>query len=134
MKYFSRYNLYKASNLTFNPDTCRGYSYDWYRLVDKIGDKVVLNTYSYSNTTIKHIHKTRKLLGELGIKIDLCIEAPEGLQDLNRAIECHTSHVRALEKAMVNGRKAKNEERAKEIEKHLAIISEINQLIQVKGV
>lgn len=84
MKYFSRLKLYKAPNLTFNPETIEGRSYHWYLITRKIGKTVLLNGYNYSNTTVRHIYKIRSLLNELNIDF-ITIEAPRGLQDLTSA-------------------------------------------------
>lgn len=80
MKYYKRLKLYKASNVTFDPATCRAYSYDWWRFVDRVDGKVVFNNHRYSNSTAKHQSKVHGLLRELGIKIDLYVDCPTGLQ------------------------------------------------------
>lgn len=84
MKYFSRLGIYKASNVSFNPDTCQAYSYGWWRFVDCINGKVVFNDYSYSNSTNKHQSKVRNLLAEQDIKIDLFVKVHCGLDGRER--------------------------------------------------
>lgn len=81
MRHYKRSNEYRASNVTFNPETKQAYSYGWWRFVDVINGKVVFNNYSYSVSTSGHQSKVRSLLRSLGIQIDLFIEAPCGLQD-----------------------------------------------------
>ena len=116
LKYFPRLGIYKSSNVTFDPVTCQGYSYKWYRLVDKIGNTVVLNTYSYSNTTIRHIYKVRRVLEDLRIQY-VEIEAPAGLQNLEDALEYYKVLNKSLLEAINNPRsnRAANNERVHEI-------------------
>jgi len=134
LKYFPRLNLYKASNVTFDPATCQGYSYKWYRLVDKIGDTIVLNSYAYSNTTIKHIYKMRRLLESLGLQY-VEIEAPKGLQDLDRAAEyyrvCNKILLEQINKP--RSKASKNNERRHEISKNGNKLVLINQLKEIRG-
>jgi hypothetical protein len=128
MKWFKRLKIYKASNLTFNPLTRTAHSYGWWRFVSVIEGKLVFNNYSYSNSTSKHQHKVRRLLNELGIKIDLDIAVPEGLQNYsdletlflvaeehlcNEQIVKWSKNIRAYEKI-----KAKKEEYKKTKEYH----------------
>ena len=80
MKYMKRTNLYKASNVAFNPETLSAYSYSWWKFVSVIDGYVVFNNYVYSNTTARHQAKVRKLLNNLSIKIDFELPIPEGLQ------------------------------------------------------
>jgi hypothetical protein len=115
MKLFTRSNLYKTSNLTFNPSTLEGFSYDWYSIIKKIDNKLVLNTYRYSNTTCKHISKIRRLVVELGLTIDLEIEAPQGLQSLNDSKLHYESLVKEKNKELEKGRTSKREERLKQL-------------------
>jgi hypothetical protein len=109
---------FEKSNLIYHPETGRGYSYNWYRIVDKIGGKVVLNTYVYSRTTAGHIGDIRCLLRELNVKIDIEIEAPLGLKN-HEAIQRHYASMADEHKAKIiakGSRKAKNQERQKIIE------------------
>ena len=80
MKYFKRTNMYKLSNVTFNPENNESLSYDWWCFTKMIGGKLVFNNYNYSPSTIKHQYKVRALLHDLGIKIDLEVAVPKGLQ------------------------------------------------------
>lgn len=74
MKYMKRSQIYQASNVTFNPQTKRAYSYSWWRFVDVIEGKTVFNNHGYSNSTRKHQNKVMCLMRDLGIKIDLLID------------------------------------------------------------
>jgi len=100
MKFYPRSNLYKASNVTFNPETCEAYSYGWWRFIQRINGQIVFNWYSYSNSTRKHQGKVMGLLRELGVAIDLEIEAPKGLQDLQSAIDLYDRHIAELQAAI----------------------------------
>lgn len=117
MMYFKRAGIYKASNVSFCPETCRAYSYSWWRFVDKIGGKVVFNNYNYSPSTNKHQQKMRRLLDFLGIKVDLNIKSPGGLQNLSSAVRCYELEIEALEALIKAPRtlKRKNLERKQEI-------------------
>ena len=134
LKYFPRLNLYKASNVTFDPATCRGYSYKWYRLVDKIGNTVVLNTYGYSYTTIRHIYKVRRVLEDLRIQY-VEIEAPRGLQDLEQAMRHYTFKNQELLERVNNPRtkKEKNVQRYHELAQNGNKLLLIKQLMELKG-
>ena len=82
MKYMKRASIYQASNYncTFDPTKIEARSYKWWSFVRKIEGKTVFNSYRYSVTTAKHQSKVRSLLEELGIKIDLELPVPRGLQ------------------------------------------------------
>ena len=84
LRYFVRSNLFKGSNVDFNPTTYLGHSYNWYELTKLIDGIVVLNNYRYSPSTGKHVNKVWRVLRLLGIKF-IELEAPAGLQDLNIA-------------------------------------------------
>lgn len=131
MKFYKTQNLYKASNVTFNPDTIQAYSYKWWLFVSRIGNKVVFNDYNYSNTTLRHQAKIRSLLKELGIKVDLTITAPLGLQNPASAIDFYQIKIKTLkaEIAKPNTRKAKNAERETQIKHFESKIKEVTKLI-----
>ena len=80
MKYFKRLKVYKACNVTFDPETMIADSYDWWHFVERINGKVVFNNYNYSNSTSRHQSKVRELLRELGIKVDVVVNTRMGLQ------------------------------------------------------
>lgn len=144
MKYFERAGIYKASNVSFDPKTCEARSYAWWIFVRKIGNKVVFNNYRYSVTTAKHQSKVRWLLAELGINIDVEIEAPQGLQrsdiacslsgrtGLSSAIQLYEDRIKTLEAEMKKPRtrKAKNYERFEQIKHYYRQIIQVKLLIQ----
>jgi hypothetical protein len=101
MKLNNRSGLYGASNVVFNPTTCEAHSYGWWKFVTRINGLVVFNGYNYSNSTVKHQYKVRRLLDTLGVRVDLEIEAPKGLQDLDSAISLYEQRIQAL-KAEIN--------------------------------
>lgn len=117
MKYNHKANIYKASNVIFNPETEVATSYDWWQFVKRINGQLVFNNYYYRSTTCKHQSKVRRLLGELGIQIDQYIEAPEGLQDIPSAIDHLKRQASALQAAIDKPRsqRRKNEERRRDI-------------------
>lgn len=68
-----------------------GNSYGWWVMFKRINGVLVLNNFNYSSSTCKHISKAAQCLWQLKIKF-IRIEAPQGLQDLDRA----KSHVAYL--------------------------------------
>lgn len=99
MKHFKRANIYKASNVSFNPETNEAYSYDWWCFVKRVNGKTVFNKYNYSPSTIKHQYKVRDLLRDLDIKIDLEVECPSGLHSNEASLSCdkhYTSKIQEL--------------------------------------
>lgn len=99
LKYFKNYK----DSCGFDPVTGDGHSYDWYALTKVIKGKLVLNTYRYSVQTSKHIGMMSGLFREMGLKY-VSIDAPMGLQDLNKAC-AHI--VQELGKAMIKKSHAK---------------------------
>jgi len=121
MKYFSRTNEYKASNVKFEVETKRAYSYGYWKFTDVINGKLVFNSYSYSNSTARHQAKVRDLFDDLNIEVDLVIDfCREGLQDITwryKTINSYRQEIRNLIKAVKSKgtRKTTNEYRRKTI-------------------
>lgn len=132
MKFSNKRKQYEASNVTFNALKCEAYSYAWWKFVALIGGKIVFNNYNYSPSTVKHQYKVRRLMADLGIKIDLEIEAPMGLQQLDVAISHHQSKIDNLKALIAKPKmqKAKNLERYTEIGLHATKIQTLNSLIR----
>lgn len=135
MKFYPRLNMYKAANVTFNPDTLEAYSYRWWRFVEVVNGKVVFNNYRYSVSTARHQSKVRSLLSQLGITIDVTIECPEGLQSayaIESAISLYQARIDTLTAEMnkLSTRKAKNAERATDIKALKAQIKLIQSLFK----
>lgn len=113
MKYFTRQNLYKASNVTFSPETMDAYSYGWWRFVAKVDGLLIFNNARYSNSTSKHQSKVRRLLETLGIKIDLVLTLPRGIRTdqtlAEMIVECeeHLCNVFLREEAKRDARNEK---------------------------
>lgn len=107
LKYYKRAGVYKNSTGSnkFNPETLEAHSYDWWKYVAKIDGKVVFNNYSYSVTTSGHQSAMRSLLSELGIKIDLFIEAPQGLDKLCQELEWNKSKYEKSDQKLKKARK-----------------------------
>lgn len=86
LRYLKRRNVfvnYKES-CAFDPVSGEGHSYRWYALTRVIKGRLVLNTFSYSNQTAKHVRKVESLLDLLGAKY-LRVQAPRGLQNKDDA-------------------------------------------------
>ncbi len=97
MKHLKKSNTYTNSTktLTFNMDTMTGHSYSWYVIAKRINGIMVLNNYSYSATTIKHVWELRKLFNALCIDY-VEIEAPKGLQDLESSKALYENRINSL--------------------------------------
>ena len=72
--------VYKAKNVFFVTSTVEARSYNWWKFVAIIEGKVIFNDYRYSVTTAKHQRQVNALMRELGIKIDIAMPVPKGLQ------------------------------------------------------
>ena len=133
MKHMKRANIYKASNVEFNPETIQATSYSWWRFVDVVNGLVVFNNYNYSNSTCKHQSKVRFLLSDLGIKIDYEIACPAGLQSPDRQ-KSITDHYNRLRHELCEltkkprSHKRKNEERMAQMRDYLQKIKQWNRI------
>lgn len=89
LKFMKRAGIYQGSNynVTFDPKTKHAISYKWWTFVAMIEGKLVFNNYRYSVSTSKHQNKIRSLLQELGIKIDLEMPLPKGINTTNTLAE-----------------------------------------------
>lgn len=131
MKYFKRSNVYKASNVSFHPDTISAYSYGWWKFVASINGTIIFNNYSYSSSTCKHQYKVRRLLEQLGIVPDLYIEAPKGLQDLSSAIRYYEQKIDYLN-SLINKkgtRKLTNLKRLEQIKEFKGKIIQVERIL-----
>lgn len=131
MKYFKRLRQYKASNVKFDCTTQVSTSYDWWLVTRRVKGQMLFNWYSYSSSTRKHQHKLCSLLRELGIKIDLEIQSPRGLQDLEGAITYHQGIINEMQTAILNprSRKETNKGRLEQILTNKKIIDKLKELI-----
>ena len=104
-------------------------SNEWWIYVRRIGGKVVFNAARYSVTTSGHQNRMRDLLEALGVKIDLEIEMPEGLQHFEeRAINTIDSRLTELKASASKGRGRAQEARLAEIstlERNRAVVGRI---------
>lgn len=105
MKFYKRLNLYKASNVTFNPVTKEAFSYQWWKFTKIIDGKLVFNSYSYSSSTCKHQDKVAGVLSHLGLAIAHTIEAPEGLDRLASALTLHKNKLHTMREKVLRARK-----------------------------
>lgn len=127
--------VYLRANQVFSPARCQATSYGWWLFVDRIGDRVVFNSYRYSTTTSKHQSQMRQLLRELGIAIDVEIEAPKGLQDLAAAELYHT---RRSEECITDSeaprlRAATREAKRAEALQHQQCAAEVRELLRLRS-
>jgi len=136
MRFRVRSNDFVGSNVSFDLDTLKAHSYNWWRFVDIIDGKVVFNGYFYSSSTSKHQGKVRGLLSDLGVKVDVCIKARKGLQNLEVAISDYEDKIKELIQAIQRPRtrKSTNERRVAEIEYIQGRIAIIKELMNQKAV
>lgn len=146
LRWKPRKQRFEAANVTFDPETQEAYSYGWWRFVERIGPYLVFNSYRYSVTTSKHQSRMwwrsywrddpehHGLLAELGLSVDLEIEAPRGLQNLPAAIAHYESRIEGLESAISRkgSRKAKNAERRAAITEAQIKIATVKTLMALR--
>lgn len=135
MKYYPRLKMYKASNVQFDPETISAYSYDWWQFVRSFNGTVVFNDYNYSSMTVKHQWKVRSVLDDLCIKIDLSIECPGGLQDLESGVRHYEKMIADLQELIKKPgtHRAKNAQRKKLIAGYRKKISIIQKTLMDKS-
>lgn len=134
VKWAFRLKIFKDYNgkLTFDPINGVGHSYKWYEIVRKFDNLWVLNTYNYSRQTREHHHALSNLLKQLEIKF-VCIEAPKGLQDLDRAMDHIIYKIAEMRVKIKYGRKTSNAylyyvNRLKQLQKQLKMVQKLNKL------
>lgn len=133
MKYYKRLKIYKNHNGNnyFNPETLEAISYNWWIYLRRINNKLVFNDYTYSNTTAKHQYQLKKVLSFNGIKPDIYIESPNGLQDLNSSVNLYKTRINDLTN-LINAPKSRfktNQKRQLQIIALQDKIKQINELI-----
>lgn len=135
MKYFTRTNTYKASNVSFDANTLTALSYNWWEFVKVINGLLIFNNFNYSATTGRHQHKVRRLLGSLGIRIDIEIAAPLGLQNINSAITYYMLNIEDLKEKIANPRsnRKKNIERQQDILKNATKLEQAQAIINMQN-
>jgi hypothetical protein len=110
MKLNKSSGIYKGSNVTFDPTCMVANSYNWWTFFRRCNGKHIFNNYSYSPTTQRHQRKVRSLLEELGIRIDLVIECPAGLQSRdwkNSCFKLYENRIEEIKEKLNNPRRKK---------------------------
>ena len=137
MQYVKRTNKYKGSNVDFNLNTCRAFSYGHWCFVAKIKGKIIFNNYAYSITTQAHQRKLRALLDYLNIKIDVEVETGCSLIGLEwephciDSAKCQIIHLKGKQKTGRVGSQAW-ENRAMKIIEYRLMIKNIKELMKLK--
>lgn len=80
MKLMKRSGIYKATNVTFDPQSKDAFSYAWWRFVGVVDGVLIFNNYRYSVTTAKHQRKVASIMGALGISPKLTLTLPRGIR------------------------------------------------------
>lgn len=116
MKFYSRSNCYKGSNVVFNVTSREAVSYNWWTFVKVIEGDVVFNDYRYSPTTAKHQSKVRRLMQKLGIGIDLVVQVPSGLQSFGNLEVVRLAHAAEMvrQSALAETKRQERNEKARE--------------------
>lgn len=131
MKFLKTKNQYKASNVLLDLNNEIATSYDWWIFLKRINGKLVFNNYRYSPSTEGHQRKILKQLDQLGIKVDMFIESPKGLQDLNSAISYYEYEISELvnDIATTNRRKITRQNQIELIQNYQAKIKNIKKIL-----
>lgn len=103
-KFVKKRKRYEKSNLCVDLENMLGHSYEWYRILDRIDGKVIVNSYNYSRTTMKHYYDVCRLLRNKGIDF-ASIEAPNGLGNLEASMRHYRSQIQSIKNDMANPRK-----------------------------
>lgn len=119
--------VYKASNVTFNPNTKVAVSYDWWTFVSVINGKLVFNNHRYSITTARHQYKVMDLLLKLGMKPDLIINTAYSLTN-NEALNNARSVLLQKIKYYNDEIDAKGSQHGTNVIRQLAIDNAMNDL------
>lgn len=136
MKFIKTQNTWKASNFSMNMTTMEAFSYKWWLFVckDEKG-RIIFNNTTYSSSTNRHQSKAWKLLN---YKADLILRYTKAsLDSLENAyaleIESAMYHIKELNAQIEKkgSKKAKNEQRMKQIE---TIKAHINKVKLFSGV
>jgi len=91
MKYYTRLNRYKASNVEFDCNSLTAWSYGWWNFFRNINGLNVFNNYFYSVSTRGHQAKIRRLLHELNIPIDVEINTVKSLTVSDACLDAFNS-------------------------------------------
>ena len=76
MKYLERSQIYKGTNVMYDPEQMRAMSYWWWIFMRKFGEVVVFNEHRYSPTTSRHQYQVRELAAD---KIDVIVRTKHSL-------------------------------------------------------
>tara|TARA_Y100001937_G_scaffold127345_1_gene199355 strand:+ start:241 stop:684 length:444 start_codon:yes stop_codon:yes gene_type:complete len=146
MKYYKRLDVYKASNNEVSLTNMTAYSYGWWKYLTKVElttgkSLVIFNNSSYSASTNKHQSNARWLLHKNNIEVDVWLHTTTKALDFpRRAINGEIENLirkvsKLLEEIDNKGTtKAKNEERAGDIESIIKRIRKLKKIAkQIKG-
>jgi len=135
MKYFTRLKIYKASNVSFNPQTMEALSYDWWRFVTTLNGVSIFNNATYSVSTCAHQFKVRQLMRDLNLPVHITLHhTRKSLSAPISAILDEVKCLRAINEDLLalttkpRTHKTKNEERRQEVIANLSTITELNKL------
>jgi hypothetical protein len=135
MKHYVRLNMYKASNVTFDPSKIAATSYGWWEFVKVIRGKVVFNNYPYSRSTQGHQMKVRALMRKLRIKVDVVVSFPESLKNFKTIAEAkkyHAEHIVNVAEEKERKRLERNEAARKKRKEFKDKLNEIKAFLEKK--
>jgi hypothetical protein len=115
MTFIKSRKRYEKRNLTFCPATCVGVSCGWYKISTMIDGKIILNTYPYSRTTIRHVYSIKALLKTLQLNVYAQVCAPAGLNNHTMILKYYADEI-SKHQDKINAKRSrasKNQERIK---------------------
>lgn len=132
MRYSKKLNMYRGHNVTFNTATYQATSYDWWRFVDRRKGFVIFNSFSYGRAFQKHHDDVREVLNKLGIKVDIEINCPVGLQDILAVMDYYNKQIELLykEKHKKGSRSRKNLARDQLIEHYRKVLDQLRPAVE----
>lgn len=123
---------YKASNVTFNPNTCEAISYNWWTFVKVIDGKLVFNAHAYSPTTQRHQHKVRSIMVQRGMRPDVIVDTRLSLSDTNALVDakaCFLNKIAELNKEI----ETKGSRHETNVTRQAKIDSIMEELVKLEG-
>lgn len=137
MRYYKTLGIFKTVKSSFDPNTMRAYSYNWWRFVDYIGGKVIFNDARYSMQTSAHQSAVKEVLRALRVKYHT-VYIKAGLNHIDTEIADKRYEIKRLNNAISNplSRRATNEKRKSQIkylEKEIASLTKLLKAQQRSG-
>ena len=95
-RYVKYKNRFEKGNLSLDLENMVAYSYEWYRIYEKINGKHVVDTFAYSKTTSRHMTEMMRVISrvfDVPVVDQVRIEAPHGLANLKAAVQLYKDRI-----------------------------------------